>query len=69
MHQCAPQVKYDEFVREHLGDMEGPIVREEDGKTLGKHKGYWYHTIGQRKGIPLSGGPWCAVTSNTLESV
>lgn len=61
--QCAPhvaaQVKFDEFVKEHLGTMEGDIKREETGEVMCKHKGFWYYTIGQRKGIPLSGGPWC----------
>ncbi len=23
--------------------------------------GFWFHTIGQRKGVPLSGGPWYVV--------
>ena len=27
---------------------------------VGYHRGFWFHTVGQRKGIPLSGGPWCA---------
>lgn len=25
---------------------------------LGFHRGFWFHTVGQRKGVPLSGGPW-----------
>lgn len=25
---------------------------------MGKHEGLWYYTIGQRKGIGLSGGPF-----------
>jgi len=26
--------------------------------VLAKHDGYWFYTIGQRRGIGLSGGPW-----------
>lgn len=28
---------------------------------MGKHRGYWFHTIGQRKGLGLGGGPWFVV--------
>jgi len=44
--------------REHLGEWPGPIVEEESGEVIGYHRGFWFHTVGQRKGIPLSGGPW-----------
>lgn len=37
---------------------------------MGEHRGYWFHTIGQRKGLGLSGGPWFVIRkdieSNTL---
>jgi tRNA-specific 2-thiouridylase len=34
-------------------------VRTLDGyRILGKHEGLWFYTIGQRKGIGLSGGPF-----------
>lgn len=29
-------------------------------QVVGYHRGFWFHTVGQRKGIPLHGGPWCA---------
>lgn len=35
----------------------GPIVSE-DGELLGEHAGIACYTIGQRKGLGLSGGPW-----------
>ncbi len=44
--------------REHLGEWPGPIVEEESDEVLGYHRGFWFHTVGQRKGVPLSGGPW-----------
>lgn len=32
--------------------------------------GFWFHTIGQRKGVPLSGGPWYVVRKDvTLNAV
>ena len=33
----------------------------ESGRVLGKHQGYWYYTLGQRKGLRLGGGPWFVV--------
>lgn len=55
------KVNYNDFIRRYLGEKEGPIVEFETGKVLGKHKGYWFHTVGQRKGLGLSGGPWYVI--------
>lgn len=55
------KVNYNDFIRRYLGEKEGPIVEFETGKILGKHKGYWFHTVGQRKGLGLSGGPWYVI--------
>ena len=52
---------YDALLRHYLGDKEGNIVEWESGKVLGKHQGYWYYTLGQRKGLRLGGGPWFVV--------
>lgn len=52
------KVKFSEFIREHLGEWPGPIVEEESDEVLGYHRGFWFHTVGQRKGVPLHGGPW-----------
>lgn len=54
-------INYNEFIRNYLGEREGDIIELETGKKLGKHKGYWFHTIGQRKGLGLSGGPWFVI--------
>ena len=31
---------------------------EASGETIGEHRGHWFHTVGQRRGLGLSGGPW-----------
>ena len=41
----------------------------ETGKLLGKHDGYWFHTIGQRKGLVLSGGPWFVIKKDTRRNI
>jgi tRNA (5-methylaminomethyl-2-thiouridylate)-methyltransferase len=55
------KINYNDFIRRYLGEKEGPIVEFETGKLIGKHKGYWFHTVGQRKGLGLSGGPWYVI--------
>ena len=55
------KINYNDFLRRYLGEREGDIVELETGRLLGHHRGYWFHTIGQRKGLYLSGGPWFVV--------
>ncbi len=63
------KINYNDFIRRYLGEREGKIVELETGKILGTHKGYWFHTIGQRKGLYLSGGPWFVVKKDIDENV
>lgn len=63
------KINYNDFVRRFLGEKEGAIVELETGKILGTHRGYWFHTIGQRKGLGLSGGPWFVIKKDILENV
>lgn len=63
------QIDYNDFIRRHLGDRPGPIIELETGRCLGEHRGYWFHTIGQRKGLGLSGGPWYVVRKDVEENI
>ncbi len=63
------KINYNDFIRRYLGEKEGPIVELESGKILGKHKGFWFHTIGQRKGLYLSGGPWFVIKKDVENNV
>jgi tRNA-specific 2-thiouridylase len=63
------KINYNEFVERHLGTKEGNIIELETGKILGKHNGFWFHTIGQRRGLKLSGGPWIVVKKNAEENI
>lgn len=63
------KINYNDFIERFLGVNEGPIVELETGKVLGKHRGYWFHTIGQRKGLYLSGGPWFVIKKDIVENV
>lgn len=62
-------INYNDFIRRHLGEKPGAIVELETGRKLGTHRGYWFHTIGQRKGLGLSGGPWYVVRKNVEDNV
>lgn len=51
------KVDFDAFLKQHILADAGEIVNTA-GKVLGTHEGLWYYTIGQRKGIKLSRGPY-----------
>lgn len=55
------KVDYNQFIEQHLGTQPGEIIDLETQQVIGEHRGYWFHTIGQRKGLGLSGGPWFVV--------
>ncbi len=63
------KIKYSDFIRFHLGQKRGKIVDIVTGKILGEHLGYWFHTIGQRKGLGLSGGPWFVVGKELRDNI
>ena len=55
------KIKFSDFIKHHFGEKNGDIVELETGNVLGQHRGYWYFTIGQRKGLGLGSGPWYVV--------
>ncbi|MBD5235961.1 MAG: tRNA 2-thiouridine(34) synthase MnmA [Bacteroidales bacterium] len=63
------KINYNDFLERQLGTKPGPVVEIETGKKIGTHKGYWFYTIGQRKGLGLSGGPWYVVRKNIRDNV
>ncbi len=63
------QIKFKEFVKHHLGEIEGEIIDVDSSKVMGKHPGYYYYTIGQRSGLKLSGGPWFVVGKDVKKNI
>ncbi len=63
------KLKFNDFVKAHLGERPGAIVELESGRVLGEHKGFWFHTVGQRKGLGLSGGPWFVVGKDPAKDI
>jgi tRNA-specific 2-thiouridylase len=63
------KIEFNEFIKHYLGVRQGDLVEHETGAVVGQHEGFWYFTIGQRKGIGLSGGPWYVVAKDTAKNV
>jgi tRNA-uridine 2-sulfurtransferase len=51
----VPDDDHRRFLRERLGDLPGDIV-DTDGRILGRHRGTYNFTIGQRKGLRVAAG-------------
>lgn len=63
------KINYNDFIRRYIGEKPGDIIEFETGKKLGQHKGFWFHTIGQRKGLGLSQGPWFVVKKDVENNI
>jgi tRNA-specific 2-thiouridylase len=63
------QVKFKEFIKHHLGEIEGEIIDTDSNSVMGKHPGYYYYTIGQRSGLGLGGGPWYVVNKDVEKNI
>ena len=63
------KIKFSDFIAHYLGEKQGDLVEHETGKIVGKHKGFWYHTIGQRQGLGLAGGPWYVVHKDAARNI
>lgn len=63
------KINYNDYLRRYLGELSGDVVELETGKIIGHHKGHWFHTIGQRKGMGLGGGPWFVVKKDVMQNI
>ncbi len=63
------RISFPEFIKHHLGELPGDIIDNDTGKKVGKHKGYYYYTIGQRSGLGLGGGPWYVVKKDVEKNL
>ncbi|MBT3173217.1 MAG: tRNA 2-thiouridine(34) synthase MnmA [Lentimicrobiaceae bacterium] len=63
------KINYGEFIKNQIGILPGEIRELESNKLLGEHQGFWFHTIGQRRGLKLGGGPWFVVKKDTINNI
>jgi tRNA-specific 2-thiouridylase len=63
------KIDYTEYVRRYLGEQPGDVIEKDTGRLIGRHRGHWFYTIGQRKGLGFGGGPWFIVNKDTERNV
>ena len=63
------QINYNDYIRRYLGEQPGDVIDLETGKKIGEHKGLWFHTIGQRKGLGFGGGPWFVIMKDVEKNI
>lgn len=63
------KINYNDYIRKFLGEQPGQVIDRATGKVLGMHRGLWFHTIGQRKGLGFGGGPWFVVEKDMARNI
>ncbi|MBE0539354.1 MAG: tRNA 2-thiouridine(34) synthase MnmA [Ignavibacterium sp.] len=63
------KIKFSDFIKHHLGEIEGDIIDIDTNKIMGRHKGYYFYTIGQRSGLRLGGGPWYVISKDIAKNI
>lgn len=63
------EIPFTKFIEHHLGVTKGAVIEKETNKKLGEHNGSYFYTIGQRKGLDLSGGPWYVVAKDSVKNI
>ena len=63
------KINYNDYIRRYLGENPGDVIELETGRRIGEHKGLWFHTIGQRKGMGFSGGPWFVIKKDVPNNI
>jgi len=63
------KIKFSDFIKHHLGEIEGEIIDIDTNKVMGRHKGFHFYTIGQRSGLRLGGGPWYVISKDIKKNI
>ncbi len=63
------KISFHDFVKAHLGVQSGVFVEKESGKELGEHDGFYFYTIGQRRGIDINNGPWYVCDKDVKKNI
>ena len=63
------KINYNDYIRRYLGENPGNVIELETGRRLGQHRGLWFHTIGQRKGLGFGEGPWFAIKKDLKRNI
>lgn len=63
------KIDYNDYIRKYLGEKPGQVIDRATGRVLGQHRGLWFHTIGQRKGLGFGGGPWYVIEKDMQRNI
>ena len=63
------KIPFREFLKHHIDEMPGEFINIETGEKIADHLGHYFYTIGQRKGLGLSGGPWFVVKKDIEKNI
>lgn len=63
------KIPFREFLKHHIDEKHGDFINMETGEKIGDHLGHYFYTIGQRKGLGLSGGPWFVVKKDVNKNI
>ena len=62
-------IDFRDYIKTYLGENPGVVRELETGRKIGEHRGLWFYTIGQRKGLGFGGGPWFVVKKNIKRNI
>ncbi len=65
---CFIRTTTGDFLKKYLKTKKGRII-DTQGKTIGKHSGLPFYTIGQRKGIGMPGGPYYVLKKDLKDNL
>ena len=63
------KINYSDYIKRYVGEQQGDVVELETGRLIGRHRGHWFYTIGQRKGLGFGGGPWFIVKKDVAQNI
>ena len=63
------KINYTDYIKMYVGEQPGDVIELETGRRIGEHRGHWFYTIGQRKGLGFGGGPWFIVKKDVEQNV
>ena len=63
------KINYADYIKMYVGERPGDVIELETGHRIGEHRGHWFYTIGQRKGLGFGGGPWFIVKKDVEQNV
>jgi len=69
---CFIPNKIEDFLKRHIKTKPGPVAEQVHcgaKKIIGQHQGLWFYTIGQRKGMGLSGGPYYVLNKDLKKNI